>query len=155
MVKAYFFDTSALVKRYVNERGSRWVQSITASTTRNKIIVARITWVEVLSALARLQREGKLTPLDMATAILTFRHDWDTQYQVVELDQTLTLNAGQLVQRYTLRAYDSVQLASALKLKPAFAKATLASLTFVCADKRLLKVAQAEGLLTENPSNHP
>ena len=52
MVKAYFFDTSALVKRYVNETGSRWVQTITASATRNKIIVARITWVEVLSVLA-------------------------------------------------------------------------------------------------------
>ncbi|MBS1252395.1 MAG: hypothetical protein MAG451_01434 [Anaerolineales bacterium] len=28
-------------------------------------------------------------------------------------------------------------------------------LTFVCADDRLIAVAQAEGLLTENPNAHP
>lgn len=155
MVTAYFFDSSALVKRYVNETGSAWVQAITNPALGNKLIVARITWVEVISALARQQREGKLTSPNVAAALLTFRHDWDTQYQVAELDQALALAAGQLLQKHPLRAYDSVQLASALKLKPAFDKVPLALFTFVSADKRLLTVAQAEGLLTENPNNYP
>ena len=29
MVAAYFLDSSALVKRYVNEIGSAWIQAIT------------------------------------------------------------------------------------------------------------------------------
>ncbi len=155
MVKVYFLDSSALVKRYVNETGSSWVQAITAPKIGNKLIIARITWVEVLSAFARLQREGNLAPTDVATAIRTFRYGLDTQYQVVELDRSLAQAAGQLVQQHPLRAYDSVQLASALKLQPAFVKAAKASFTFVSADGRLLAIAHAEGLLTNNPNNHP
>lgn len=61
MMQAYFFDSSALVKRYVQEIGSAWVQTVTAYQAANQLIVARITWVEVLSAFARLQREGNLS----------------------------------------------------------------------------------------------
>jgi predicted nucleic acid-binding protein len=155
VVAAYFLDSSALVKRYVNETGSIWVQAITAPQTGNKLIIARITWVEVLSALARLQREGNLPPTNVTKAVQAFQYHLDTQYQVVELDRPLAQAAGQLVQRHPLRAYDSVQLASALKLQPAFARATSASLTFVSADNRLTSVAQTEGLLTDNPNNYP
>jgi predicted nucleic acid-binding protein len=155
VVAAYFLDSSALVKRYVNETGSIWVQAITAPQTGNKLIIARITWVEVLSALARLQREGNLPPTNVTKAVQAFQYHLDTQYQVVELDRPLAQAAGQLVQRHPLRAYDSVQLASALKLQPAFASATSASLTFVSADNRLTSVAQTEGLLTDNPNNYP
>jgi predicted nucleic acid-binding protein len=155
VVAAYFLDSSALVKRYVNETGSIWVQAITAPQTGNKLIIARITWVEVLSALARLQREGNLPPTNVTKAVQAFQYHLDTQYQVVELDRPLAQAAGQLVQRHPLRAYDSVQLASALKLQPAFARATSASLTFVSADNRLISVAQTEGLLTDNPNNYP
>ena len=49
-MKAYFFDTSALVKRYVNETGSIWIREIVAPETGNKLFVSRITWVEVLPA---------------------------------------------------------------------------------------------------------
>ncbi len=81
-----------------------------------------ITWVEVLSALARLQREGNLSSTDMAATIQGFQNDWETQYQIVEVEHTLVKIAGQLVQEYPLRAYDAVQLASALRLYPAFAR---------------------------------
>jgi uncharacterized protein len=59
MVTAYFFDTSALVKRYIDETGSQWIRSLTDLQSENKIIVAGITFVELLSALSRLQRESK------------------------------------------------------------------------------------------------
>lgn len=155
MVNVYFLDSSALVKRYVAETGTAWVQSITAPHTRNKLIIARITWVEVLSALARRQREGSLSSDNVAKAIRTFRYDLDTQYQVVELDRMLTETAGQLVGKHPLRAYDAVQLASALRVQPAFARAKATLLTFLAADDRLIAIAQAEGLLTDNPNHHP
>lgn len=151
----YFFDSYALVKRYVHEVGSRWVQAVTVSTTSNILFVSRITWVEVLSALARLQREGRIDPSKITTTLQIFQYDWINQYQIVELDQDITELAGQLVQRYPLRAYDGVQLASVLSLHPFFAKIDPQMFTFVCADDRLLTVAQTEGMLIENPNNHP
>jgi predicted nucleic acid-binding protein len=155
MVNAYFMDSSALVKRYVVETGTIWIQTVASPSSHNRIIVARISWVELLSALARREREGSLALDQVTKAIQAFRYDWDTQYQVIGLDQTLVETAGQLIRRHPLRAYDAVQLASALKMLPLFASASLTSLTFLTADDRLLAVAQAEGLLTDNPTRHP
>lgn len=154
-MNVYFLDSSALVKRYVQEVGSSWVQAVTASTASNILLVSRITRVEVLSALARLQREGKIDPAKMTTTLHLFHYDWTNQYQIVELDQEITERAGQLVQRYPLRAYDSVQLASALSLYPFFSRIDPQLFTFACADDRLLSVAQTEGMLIENPNTYP
>lgn len=155
MVNAYFLDSSALVKRYVPETGSAWIQAIADAATGNLLIIARITWVEVLSALARRQRDGSLSTPDVDLIIQRFRFDLNNQYQVVELDRALAESAGQLVNQYPLRAYDAIQLASVLRIQPTFATATSTSLVFLTADDRLLTIAQAAGLLTDNPNNHP
>jgi predicted nucleic acid-binding protein len=66
---AYFFDSSALVKRYVNETGSGWVQTITDAATGHEIYIARITTVEVIAALVRRARSGNMDALTAATAL--------------------------------------------------------------------------------------
>jgi predicted nucleic acid-binding protein len=155
VVNLYFFDSSALVKRYVHEQGTQWVQTVTALTSSPIVFVSRITWVEVQSALARLAREQKIDAAKLATTRRLFEYDWANQYQVIELEQDIATHAGQLVQQYVLRAYDSVQLASALSVFPFFARIDPQLFTFVCADDRLLMVAKTEGMQTENPNNHP
>ncbi len=152
---AYFLDSSALVKRYVSETGSAWIQQITDPQTGNSLFIARITWVEVRSALARRQREGSLTLAAVNQLIQIFRSDLNNQYQVIELDSTLAETAGQLVSQYPLRAYDAVQLASVLRIQPAFATTQSTQLIFLTADNRLSAIAIALGLLTDNPNNHP
>ena len=126
---AYFVDSSALVKRYVSEAGTAWLQSILDPQTHNPTIIARATWVEVLSAFARRQREGTLLPNQVVQAARFFRYDLDTQYQVVKL-------------------------ASALRILPVFARISSTSLVFLSADDRLLSAASAEGLAAENPDHH-
>mgnify|MGYP001011999097 CR=1 FL=1 len=98
----YFFDSSALVKRYVAETGTAWVLEITRPGTGHTLLIARITWVEMLSALARRQREGSLTAAQVDQAAQSFRYDLDMQYQVVELTQELTEVAGRLVRNYQI-----------------------------------------------------
>jgi hypothetical protein len=58
-VAAYFFDSSALVKRYVNETGSTWVEAATDPDSGAHVYVAAITGVEVIAALSR-KRKGNL-----------------------------------------------------------------------------------------------
>lgn len=151
----YFLDSSAVVKRYVTETGSNWIRALTDPTARNPVIIARITWVEVLSALARREREGSITADDVTRAIQTFSYDLDMQYQVAEIDVALARTAGGLVIQYPLRAYDAVQLASALRVHSDLTRTESTSLTFITADERLIAVAQTEGLLTDNPNHHP
>ena len=47
----YFFDSSAIVKRYLIETGTAWVGSITDLATGNKVYLAQVTLVEVISAI--------------------------------------------------------------------------------------------------------
>lgn len=154
MVKVYFIDTSALVKRYIQEIGSNWICNITDSNSNNTIIISRITWVELISALSRLQRENRIQLIDMSSTIQIFRYDWEITYQVVEVEQNLVEDAGKLVQKYPLRAYDSIQLASALKIYPSFVSIDPNIFTFISSDNRLLDAAQNEGLVVDNPNNY-
>ncbi|MEG4521119.1 MULTISPECIES: type II toxin-antitoxin system VapC family toxin [unclassified Microcoleus] len=156
MVNAYFLDTSALVKRYVPELGSNWIQSITVPAAGNFLAISQITWVEVCSAFSRRQREGTLSVDEVDQLMVDFRTDFENQYEVLEVDRTLIEIAGALVMQNPLRAYDAVQLASALR----FQSTTLVSvpntqLVFVSADNRLLDIAQSAGLATDNPNNYP
>ncbi len=155
MVNIYFLDSSALVKRYVPETGSNWVKAIANPQVGNTLIIARITWVEVLSALSRRQREGSLTATDVNQIIQTFRSDLNTQYQVIEVDPVLIEKAGQLVVQYPLRAYDSIQLGSALNAQSSYAPIANSQFIFVTADARLINIAQFENLMSDNPNNYP
>ena len=137
------------------ETGSAWIRALSAPNTGNSLIIARITWVEVKSAIARREREGSLTPSDRKLIIQRFRSDLNNQYQVIELDSTLAERAGQLVEQYPLRAYDAVQLASVLLLQSAFATTQSTSPIFLSADNRLSTVAIGLGLLFDNPNHHP
>lgn len=154
MVTPYFFDSSALVKRYVAEVGTPWVMTVVAAAGHS-VLIARITWVEIISALARRQREGMLPAGQVEQASQALRYDLDMQYQVVELTQDLAENAGQLARTYPLRAYDAVQLAAARRVQTDLMQVHAPPLTFVCADDRLLTIAQAEGLRTVNPLRPP
>lgn len=67
---AYFFDSSALVKRYLSEAGSGRVIGLTDPAAGHRIYVSRITGVELVSALVRQARAGNLTR-DVLSASLT------------------------------------------------------------------------------------
>ena len=49
MVNVFFLDTSALVKKYMTETGSTWIETLTDAESDNKIILARVTWVETFT----------------------------------------------------------------------------------------------------------
>jgi predicted nucleic acid-binding protein len=57
---SYYFDTSALAKRYVVEVGSSWVQSIVAHQSGQTLYTSVLTQPELVSALQRRVREGNL-----------------------------------------------------------------------------------------------
>ena len=154
MVNIYFLDSSALIKRYVVEIGSPWIKTLTDSQTGNSLLLVRITWVEVLSAFARRQREGGITAAEVAALIAKFRSEFNSRYRVIEVDLALVERAGELIVQYPLRAYDAVQLASALRVQSLLTSMPETQLIFVSADNRLLNIAQSAGLAIDNPNNY-
>ena len=152
---AYFFDSSAVVKRYVRETGTAWVLSITAPTAGHIIYVAHITGVEVVSALTRQARHGALAPTDAATALAQFRHDFAHQYHTVDITSALIARAMALAETHALRGYDAVQCAAALSIHTHRQTLGMPSLTLVSADVALNTAATVEGLRVDNPNAHP
>ena len=124
------------------------------AVSSNIIAVSRISEVEVFSAFNRRVREGTLSPTDYANITSDFAALSQTEYEVVEVTSLVIVQAQQLLERHPLRAYDAVQLASALVANAPLVDAGLAALTFLSADGRLLAAANAEGLSTDNPNMH-
>ena len=152
---AYFFDTSALVKRHVHEIGSTWVEAVTDPVTGNAIYILCVTEVEVTSAITRRQRGGTLSATDAATALAQFRQDLANEYNSIEVTPALLATAVALVETHGLRAYDAMQLAAATTLQAYRAPLALTNLIFVSADHDLNTAAVAEGLSVEDPHTHP
>ena len=155
MVNAYFLDTSALVKRYVPEIGSDWILSITDPATNSDLVISQITWVEVHSAFARRLRDGSLSAERFDLIGQKVREDFENEYRVIDVDPTVIETAAELVMQHPLRAYDAVQLASALRFQSTLVLVPETQLVFVSADNRLLNIAQSAGLAIDNPNNYP
>ena len=152
---AYFFDTSALVKRHVNETGSAWVKSLVRAKTDHKIYIARITAVEVTSAITRRQHGGDLSPASAASILGHLRRHLSQRYRVIELTNALFDSAMLLARKHRLRAYDAVQLAVALEVNRLRASAGLGPVTLICSDQALNDAAIAEGFAVDDPRQHP
>ena len=81
----YFFDSSAIVKRYLIETGTAWVGSVTDLATGNKVYLARVTLVEAISAITRKTHGSGLSATGASKAIADFRADFVNEYAVIEL----------------------------------------------------------------------
>jgi uncharacterized protein len=154
-VAGYFFDTSAIVKRYVSETGSTWVNALVAPTARNRIYIVRITAVEMASAITRRVHAGSVSAADGTLFLTWFQYDYAWQYNTLGVTPSLITEAISLAETHGLRAYDAVQLAAGLRVQSRRRAQRISSGTFVSADAALLAAAAAEGLAVENPNTHP
>ena len=146
----FFLDTSTVLKRYVQETGTPWVQALAAPAAGHSLIIVRITLAETVAAITRRERGGTITPADAATALADFQLDFARQYLIIEVSAPLVDQAAALARRHGLRGYDAVQLAAALDTQ-----ARLPSLTLLSADADLHAAALAEGLAVDDPNTHP
>jgi len=151
----FFFDTSAIVKRHVNEAGSAWVKSLVRAKAGHTLYFARITAVEVTSAITRRQHKGDISPASAAAILGHFRRHLNQRYRVIELTAALFDNAMLLARKHRLRAYDAVQLAVALEVNRLQQIAGLGPVTLVSSDQALNDAAIAEGFTIDDPRQHP
>jgi hypothetical protein len=151
----YYLDSSAALKRYMDEIGSAWLRAIVDSATSPVLFVSRLISVEITSALNRRLREGTLTPADYTLTQNAFRGDCLSQYKLIPPTEAILETACDLLERQPLRAYDAVHLASALAAQQFLREQNYFPLTFLCADDRLNAAASAEGLQVDNPNHHP
>jgi predicted nucleic acid-binding protein len=102
---AYFWDSSGLVKRYVRETGSAWVQSLTDATAGNDLFIVRLTMVEITSAITRRGRGGTIPAGDVAIILGQFRSEAAGGFFVIDITRVLLDEAVRIAETHALRAY--------------------------------------------------
>ena len=81
----YSLHTSAVVKRYVQETGTAWIKTMVAPATGHFLYLARISEVEVTSALARRRGQPGLSVAQAREAFGLFRQDFAQDYRIAEI----------------------------------------------------------------------
>ena len=104
-----YVDTSSLVKLYVTEAGSDVVRQLVGDA--NVVATSVVAYAETRAALARLRREGVLTASKLTSAKRELDEQWPT-YLTLEATDALCREAGELAERYSVRGFDSIHLAS-------------------------------------------
>jgi predicted nucleic acid-binding protein len=131
-----YLDTSSLVKLYVTEAGSEVVRQLVQDA--NVVATSVVAYAEARAALARLRREGVLTASKLTAAKREFDEQWPA-YLALEATDTLCRAAGELAEKYSLRGFDSIHLASFAEISR---RAGTADTRFSSFDDRLNRAAQ-------------
>ncbi|MGB5155901.1 type II toxin-antitoxin system VapC family toxin [Desulfobacterium sp. N47] len=137
-----FLDTSSLVKLYHNEKDSDYVLGALSKDVQS-IILAEIAILEFRSAFWKKARHNELSEKAVQEVIDCFEDD-HAKFEWIRIDPFIIDSASKLLMRYGsdgLRTLDSLQLASAVKLKRE-------SCIFLTSDSLLLKFFKNEGLNT-------
>lgn len=134
-----YLDASALVKRYVVERGSRETVALTAESTL--IATSIVTRAEVAAALAKAVRVRLLTEDRARSALRSFRRDWRDLVRVPATEAVVE-RAEALAWDLGLRGYDAVQLASAITWQEAVGT----EIRLATFDRQLWEAAPKAGL---------
>lgn len=152
---AYFFDSSALVKRFAQEQGSAFVRSLLRPSAKNRLYAARISEVEVCAALTRRKRANTINAGHAARGLRRLRHDLPRRFTQVAIGEGIIVEASRLAETFALRGYDAVQLAAAMAANNERVSNGLSPLILVSADVELNNAARAEGFYVEDANKHP
>ena len=134
-----YLDTSALVKRYVVEQGSS--ETIELVRRAEMVGTSLVTRAEVAAALAKAVRLG-LGGETGRMAHGTFLTHWP-DFVRIPITEVLLSRADMLAWDYALRAYDAIQLASALTWQESLGT----PVTLATFDYELWKAGKEAGML--------
>ncbi len=151
----YYLDSSALVKRYISEVGSDWILALFNPGLNHEFFVATIAGVEIVAAITRRARGGGISVTDATAVCQQIRSDLQTDYQIIEMTESIINSGMTLAETYGLRGYDAIQLAAGRAVNELCLINSLPPIIFVSADDELNAAALKERLIVENPNNYP
>lgn len=141
-----YFDSSALVKAYLQEPGTERVRSVLAQED-SRAWVSSLALPETISALARAEAAARIHTLDAHRLMQRVEQDFTgavLPYQILDPTRAVVSRAAALARRHRLRGFDAVHLATALELRDAARERIAVQLA--ATDTRLVTAAQAEAL---------
>jgi uncharacterized protein len=136
-----YFDTSALLKKYISENGSDTVDKLFNSATQ--IHVSILSHTESISAFKRLLIEKEITEKEYDLLRNEVKTDF-LYFNVIDIYSEIIQFSIELIDKHQLKSLDSIQLGTAVYLKN--------EIDYVVAcDSKLIKSAKKEGFKIINP----
>lgn len=122
-----YVDPSAIVRDYLPEAHRNEVRAYLARMD------ARVTHVfsyaEVASALAKAQRQGRISPEDLTAVRDRFESDWP-KFDRVMPDEWTARRAARLVELFVLRSMDAIHVAAAERIRQSLPAQTFVFVSF-------------------------
>jgi predicted nucleic acid-binding protein len=148
----FYFDSSALAKVYVKEKGSNIAEHILKNTTFKQWRVLMLGLLETVSILVRKKNSGVITNAIFRSSLQALRNDFIDNFEILKIEATneISLAAMPFIEKHSINATDAVVLHTARGLA-ASERDDGNELILVTADLRLVTAAKAEALQVINP----
>ena len=149
----FYFDASALVKRYTREVGSDTINFLFANVPLSRMHCLTIGTLEVFWICVRKKNDGRITDHQFIRAVTHLKGEVVnsyTDFKTISVPDPLVLNSMSLIETHSLNSVDAMVLRSTLDIAIELHN-TGDTLVLVASDQRLLRAAQTEGLLVFNP----
>lgn len=134
-----YCDTSALIKRYVEEDRSGEVDRLWDEAA--EVVTSTVAFAETMATFRRKYREGVFSEIVYVQTIAEFKNEYP-RLILVPVSSELNRIIEELLLRHPLRGFDAIHLASALLIHEGSQLAT----RFACFDHVLNKAAEEQGL---------
>jgi predicted nucleic acid-binding protein len=151
-VHYFYWDASALAKRYAPEIGTPLVNSLFSKVPLDRMMCLSVGVGEVISVLVRKKNASLITEAVFSQAMVDFRDEVISavDFQLVGVDDTLVFASHPLIEKYSLNATDALILRSALDVA-ALERQAGHKLILLASDRRLLNAARIEGVQILDP----
>ena len=152
----FYYDASALVKRYTQELGSDKINFLFANVPHDRLMCLTLGAIEVIWVLVRKRNDSRLTNDDFRQAGINLDYeviDNQSDFRTISVPNSLIWRSMDLIETHSLNSVDALVLRSALNIAAA-CRDTSDELVLVASDQRLLRAASSEELLVFNPEIH-
>ncbi len=136
-----YIDTSALIKKYIEETNSDDVKKSLDGS--RQIVTSALTELEIVSSLERAKQGRRINSPSYRTAMDAFEKDFEREtIALVGISSGIIRDAKRIIKHHRLRPADAIQLASAKHTAKFISPLT----ELLCFDEALTQAAKLEGL---------
>lgn len=152
VANTFYLDASSLAKRYVPEIGSANINAVFDVVAGDRLRILNVGMGEVVSALVRKRNSAQISHTLFQQALLDFSAEIARAKGIrkVSVTSRMVTSSFPLIVAHSINATDARVLKSALVVARRL-RADGDDLVLVASDQRLLRAAQAEGLITFDP----
>ena len=149
----FYFDASALAKRYIEEVGSDKIDFLFENVPLWRLLCLTVGAAEVFWICIRKRNDGRINVNQFTQSTGHLEHEIinnQSDFRTISVPDSLVWNSMNFIETYSINSVDALVLRSALDTAIEL-RSIDDRLVLVASDQRLLRAAYAEGLQIFNP----